>query len=206
MISFIVGTAVAFGKVLELAGIPWTPEGVAAYRGAWEPYTRVPPETAAVLAALQDAGVTMGLLSYNDASADLGEATGFTAWAAEERGYLRSAEAEEDADWWRGALNRDSARQSVLSGLERGGVARGEAGAAGRAHRTGAASGGGGPRHGLLEAVSGVQRQLWDALERSRLPYAPTSAEPGYPGDEDLEARITAWIRSAGRGRAGDGG
>ncbi|MFF7725841.1 HAD family hydrolase [Streptomyces sp. NPDC008001] len=52
-----------FGKVLELAGIPWTPEGVAAYRGAWEPYTRVPPETVAVLAALQSAGVPMGLLS-----------------------------------------------------------------------------------------------------------------------------------------------
>ncbi|MFI1798784.1 condensation domain-containing protein [Streptomyces sp. NPDC020379] len=52
--------------------------------------------------------------------AGLGEATDFTAWAAEERRYLRSDEAEEDAEWWRGALNHGSARRSVLSGLERG--------------------------------------------------------------------------------------
>ncbi|WP_101254349.1 HAD family hydrolase [Streptomyces barkulensis] len=52
-----------FERILELAGVPWTPDGVAAYRRTWEPYTRIPQETAAVLSALSLAGLAMGLLS-----------------------------------------------------------------------------------------------------------------------------------------------
>ncbi len=50
-------------------------------------------------------------------------------------------------------------------------------------------------------------------LETPYLNTIPTSAEPDYPGDEALEARITAWIRwnaaamvTRGNQRAGLGG
>ncbi|WKU42851.1 pyruvate dehydrogenase (acetyl-transferring), homodimeric type [Streptomyces sp. VNUA116] len=79
-------------------------------------------------------------------------------------------------------------------------------------------------RFGGADRTTYLLRRLLEHAERSGLdlpplletPYLntiPTSAEPGYPGDEEMEARITAWTRwnaaamvTRGNQRAGLGG
>src|SRR3954452_12188604 len=47
-----------------------------------------------------------------------------------------------------------------------------------------------------LESAAGDGIALPSLLETEYINTIPTSAEPAYPGDEAIEARITAWNRS----------
>jgi putative hydrolase of the HAD superfamily len=57
------GRSFTFARILEVAGARYVPEAVAAYRACWVPYTRCAGDAAAVLAALRDRGLLVGLLS-----------------------------------------------------------------------------------------------------------------------------------------------
>lgn len=57
------GLSFTFGRILDEAGVRPMPDAVAAYRGCWEPYTRCVPDAVAVLTALRERGLAIGLLS-----------------------------------------------------------------------------------------------------------------------------------------------
>jgi putative hydrolase of the HAD superfamily len=57
------GLSFTFGRILDQAGVSPLPAAVAAYRACWEPYTRCVADAAAVLSALRDRGLAIGLLS-----------------------------------------------------------------------------------------------------------------------------------------------